>query len=46
MDMTRAREWIGFEAATSLREGLQKTWAWFMANQTEYLHRKNYWTEA
>ncbi len=46
MDMSRAREWIGFEPATSLREGLEKTWAWFMANQTEYLSRKNYWTEA
>lgn len=46
MDMSRAREWIGFDAATSLRDGLEKTWKWFLANQTEYLHRKNYWTEA
>lgn len=46
MDMTRAREWIGFEAATSLREGLEKTWAWFRANPAEYRQRKNYWTEA
>lgn len=45
MDMARAREWIGFEATTSLREGLEKTWAWFIANATEYLSRKNYWTE-
>ena len=46
MDLARARDWIGFEPATSLREGLEKTWAWFRANPTEYLARKNYWTEA
>jgi len=45
MDMTRARSWIGFEAQVSLREGLEKTWNWFMSNKDEYLLRKNYWTE-
>lgn len=45
MDMTRAREWVGFEAGTSLRQGLENTWNWFMENGDEYLKRKNYWTE-
>lgn len=45
MDVSRARDWIGFEAGTSLREGLERTWSWFMANREEYLFRKNYWTE-
>jgi GDP-L-fucose synthase len=45
MDMDRARDWVGFEASTSLRQGLENTWNWFMANRDEYLMRKNYWTE-
>lgn len=45
MDMSRAREWIGFEAQTSLRDGLEKTWQWFQENRDEYLSRKNYWIE-
>jgi GDP-L-fucose synthase len=45
MDMARAKSWIDFEAQVSLRDGLEKTWDWFMANKDEYLLRKNYWTE-
>jgi GDP-L-fucose synthase len=33
-DVTRMREWLGFECKTSLREGLQKTFAWFEENHT------------
>ncbi|HWA15628.1 MAG TPA: GDP-L-fucose synthase [Gemmatimonadales bacterium] len=31
-DVTRMREWLGYTPRTSLREGLQKTIAWFEAN--------------
>jgi GDP-L-fucose synthase len=32
-DVTRMREWLGYECHTSLREGLQKTVKWFEENQ-------------
>lgn len=31
-DVTRMREWLGYRCRTSLREGLEKTIAWFEAN--------------
>jgi GDP-L-fucose synthase len=31
LDATRAREYFGFEAKTSLREGLERTIAWYRA---------------
>jgi len=46
MDTKRAKDWIGFESSTPLIDGLKKTWTWFMANQEEYLNRKNYWKDA
>jgi len=45
MDISLAREWLGYHPATSLREGLQRTWDWFVHNQDEYLKKKNYFTE-
>lgn len=30
LDVTRAREWIGFESKTSFPEGLKKTLAWYL----------------
>ena len=30
LDVTRARERLGFEATTSLAEGLKKTYAWML----------------
>lgn len=45
MDISRAREWLGYEPRTSLREGLEKTWTWFLENGEEYLRRKNYFAE-
>jgi GDP-L-fucose synthase len=33
LDVTRARELFGFEAKQPLREGLEKTVAWFLANR-------------
>ncbi|MBA2225462.1 MAG: GDP-L-fucose synthase [Thermogemmata sp.] len=31
LDVTRARQWLGFTARTSLEEGLEKTIAWYRA---------------
>jgi len=31
-DVTRMREWLGFECKTSLRQGLEKTFKWFEEN--------------
>jgi GDP-L-fucose synthase len=45
MDISRAKEWIHFNPTTSLKEGLQETWEWFIHNQKEYLDKKNYFTE-
>jgi GDP-L-fucose synthase len=45
MDISRARELIGYEPSTSLRDGLQETWSWFIKNQDEYLNKKNYFAE-
>ena len=42
MDISRAREWIKYNPQTSLREGLELTWNWFMKNRDEYLKRQNY----
>ena len=46
MDISRAREWLGYEHGTSLREGLEETWTWFLANENEYLKRKNFFDNA
>ncbi len=45
MDISRARDWIGYEPTTSLSEGLNETWSWFIKNQDEYLQKKNYFTD-
>ncbi len=45
MDITRAKEWLGYEPRTSLKEGLEKTWKWFLENEKEYLFKKNYFAE-
>ena len=42
MDLTKARKVIGYEPKTTLKEGLQATWDWFMANREEFLKRQNY----
>ncbi len=46
MDISLAREMIGYNPQTSLQEGLKQTWEWFLANEQEYLGRKNYFAEA
>ena len=45
MDLTLARQQIGYQPTTSLREGLQKTWDWYLANQNEHLSKVNYFRE-
>ena len=45
MDIERAREWLGYEPKTSLFEGLNETWTWFLSNKEEYLLKKNYFKE-
>ena len=42
MDISRAREWVGYEPSTSLRNGLEETWNWFQKNKDEYLNKQNY----
>lgn len=42
MDISRAKEWINYDPKTSLREGLENTWKWFLANKQEYLQKQNY----
>jgi len=45
MDISLAREWLGYEPQTSLLDGLRNTWEWYMNNQDEYLYKKNYFVE-
>lgn len=45
MDISFAREILGYDPKTSLLEGLKQTWQWYTVNQEEYLKRKNYFTE-
>ena len=45
MDISRAKEWLGYSPKTSLREGLEKTWNWFIENENEYLLKKNYFVD-
>jgi GDP-L-fucose synthase len=45
MDISLAREMLGYEPQTSLVEGLKKTWNWYVQNMDEHLKRKNYFKE-
>ena len=40
MDITLARESIGYNPTTSLREGLEITWDWFQKNKDQYKKKK------
>ncbi len=42
MDISRAREWINYDPKTTLRQGLESTWNWFLQNKDEYLKKQNY----
>jgi GDP-L-fucose synthase len=45
MDISLARELIGYNPTTSLQDGLKATWEWFQANAEEYRKKKNYFSE-
>jgi GDP-L-fucose synthase len=42
MDITLAREMIGYQPTTSLRDGLKATWDWYVTHQDEHLQKQNY----
>jgi nucleoside-diphosphate-sugar epimerase len=42
MDISRARNWIHYDPKTTLRQGLESTWNWFLQNKDEYLKKQNY----
>jgi GDP-L-fucose synthase len=46
MDISLAKDMLGYNPTTSLLDGLKKTWEWYLNNQNEYLQRKNYFIEA
>jgi GDP-L-fucose synthase len=46
MDISLAKKLIGYNPTTSLRDGLEATWNWFLKNQDEYLQKQNYFKEA
>lgn len=45
MDISKAKNVIGYNPAVDLLEGLKKTWEWFIANEKEYKQRHNYFNE-
>lgn len=45
MDISLAREMLGYSPKTSLLAGLKKTWEWYVINKDEHLKRKNYFVE-
>ena len=45
MDISLAREKLGYDPTTSLLDGLKETWQWYVENHNEYLKKKNYLKE-
>jgi len=45
MDISYAKEKIKYNPTTTLLNGLQQTWDWFLQNRGDYLERKNYFNE-
>lgn len=45
MDISLARQVLGYEPRTSLEDGLRKTWEWYQTHREEYKLRKNYFAE-
>lgn len=42
MDISLARRMIHYFPTTNLRDGLKKTWDWYINNQNEYKQKQNY----
>jgi GDP-L-fucose synthase len=45
MDISLARERLGYNPSTSLLDGLQETWAWYIEHEDEYKNKKNYFLQ-
>jgi GDP-L-fucose synthase len=45
MDISRAREMIGYKPSTTLKDGLQATWNWFSEHRDDYLNKHNYFAD-
>jgi GDP-L-fucose synthase len=45
MDVSLAKEILGYEHHTTLLDGLRQTWEWFIEHEKEYEDRKNYFAE-
>jgi len=44
MDISLAKKMVHYEPSTSLKDGLKKTWEWFIKHPDEYNKKKNYFT--
>jgi len=42
MDISLAKNLLGYNPTTTLRDGLEKTWEWFIKNSTEHDKKQNY----
>ena len=45
MDITLAREMLGYEPSTPLFDGLKRTWEWYALHKDEHLGKKNYFKD-
>ena len=45
MDISLAKEMIDYNPTTTLRDGLEETWGWFLNNKDEFKNKKNYFSE-
>jgi GDP-L-fucose synthase len=45
MDISLARESLGYNPTTSLLDGLKQTWDWYVKHQDEHLAKVNYFKE-
>ncbi|MBU1682881.1 NAD(P)-dependent oxidoreductase [Patescibacteria group bacterium] len=46
MDISLAKKIIHYEPSTELKDGLKKTWEWFIKHPDEHNQKKNYFTNA
>lgn len=45
MDITKARDLLGFIPSTDLTTGLKHTWEWFVSHSEEYKNKMNYFLD-
>lgn len=46
MDITLAREALGYAPTTSLEQGLRETWDWYITNTDEHERKVNYFSQS